>query len=781
MRRARRVRRLRLLYEEGAVTIPPALVEALDPILWHQPSAVNGPGYNAVDGTSPLVLSGTAAYPPGGGLGEGGQEMLRMSGSNALNATPGAFAGTGLEEFHSETKLAVLLVWNPLGSVATWQVLAQNANGANAGFRARSYANGLGGQIYINDGAGNSQSLGVSETAFPTGWDNANNNAMLVVINVPEDYIEVWVNNRSTRVTAFQRKTLAGLTFPAPGSATPSTIPLQCAPDGDFMIAAFNEIPTPMQAQQLMRYGAGLSFDAASATDVVVSRQRSWRAEPGNIGTTPNIRVTGRFDEAPILNLYPAHYMVDYDAELLGPFTQNELLTFGGGGTATLLALTDVGTTGTLKVLMTSGDPPKDNETIVGGTSGATADVNGDATVCRTTHGSLLKSSTSAIALDSQGFGSYRFSGGLLYDRTYWIEAEYADGAIDHHRILSKTLPDSRDGLEFVVASCWRWDPIIEDTFGTNSLCLQNQHLSFILEIEKVKPDFVMTVGDDGYTDNMSDDLGNSFPIDSLADYQAAYSRVWDDRAELDTMWSSLGHKPGSFSDHEYIGDDLAGADATNLAIAKIHMEQRYGRTYPLSGSLYYSEQIPGITIISLDYRTEAEIGVQFTSVAQRAQMQTDMTAAVGRGDFIILNCDFPFDDGETPSPPFSWNNAAYAAERTDIFNRAVTAGAMGTGADDRTIVFCGDHHAGGIAFDSTQQGGYDTGGIAFPATVLASRANSPNSGQTGASAVWPQYYDGGNGHFMHVLLENVTTQLRVTVTPHEGITAKTPQVRVIG
>lgn len=68
---------------------------------------------------------------------------------------------------------------------------------------------------------------------------------------------------------------------------------------------------------------------------------------------------------------------VPYDTEASGPFTEGETLTFGGGGTALLLALDDQGTTGTLYCQRLTGDAPVDGETITGGTSSATAAVNG--------------------------------------------------------------------------------------------------------------------------------------------------------------------------------------------------------------------------------------------------------------------------------------------------------------------------------------------------------------------------------------------------------------------
>jgi len=69
-------------------------------------------------------------------------------------------------------------------------------------------------------------------------------------------------------------------------------------------------------------------------------------------------------------------HSIDYDGEASGPFTVPELLTFGNGATAQLLALQDGGATGTLHVQLLTGVAPADDDTISGGTSGASALVN---------------------------------------------------------------------------------------------------------------------------------------------------------------------------------------------------------------------------------------------------------------------------------------------------------------------------------------------------------------------------------------------------------------------
>lgn len=70
-------------------------------------------------------------------------------------------------------------------------------------------------------------------------------------------------------------------------------------------------------------------------------------------------------------------HSMDYDTEVGGPFVANEILTFGNGSTAELITLTDNGTDGTLDVRMIGLVTPPDNDTITGGTSGATAAVDG--------------------------------------------------------------------------------------------------------------------------------------------------------------------------------------------------------------------------------------------------------------------------------------------------------------------------------------------------------------------------------------------------------------------
>lgn len=94
----------------------------------------------------------------------------------------------------------------------------------------------------------------------------------------------------------------------------------------------------------------------------------------------------GRVSQARI-DVYADDWTIQYDTEASGPFQVNETLTFSGGTSGTVSGVTDNGTTGTLYVHQGSGPKPADNATITGGTSGATALVNGTPTTTSTSVG----------------------------------------------------------------------------------------------------------------------------------------------------------------------------------------------------------------------------------------------------------------------------------------------------------------------------------------------------------------------------------------------------------
>lgn len=114
-------------------------------------------------------------------------------------------------------------------------------------------------------------------------------------------------------------------------------------------------IPADTPSSGVVRVFNGNTFDRVPYT--------SWATSTFTLtGTLPNAG---------------ASHTLNYDNEASGPFTVGETLTFGGAGTAELLALDDNGLTGSMVIRMISGSTPADNESISGGTSSATADVDG--------------------------------------------------------------------------------------------------------------------------------------------------------------------------------------------------------------------------------------------------------------------------------------------------------------------------------------------------------------------------------------------------------------------
>ena len=93
-----------------------------------------------------------------------------------------------------------------------------------------------------------------------------------------------------------------------------------------------------------------------------------------------------------------------YDGEAGGPFSQNEVLTFGNGATAALLAIDDQGAAGNMYIQLLTGVAPGDNDTITGGTSSATAAVNGSLTA-RTISPAFIGASTGSAIIGAYGIG----------------------------------------------------------------------------------------------------------------------------------------------------------------------------------------------------------------------------------------------------------------------------------------------------------------------------------------------------------------------------------------
>lgn len=97
----------------------------------------------------------------------------------------------------------------------------------------------------------------------------------------------------------------------------------------------------------------------------------------------------------------------NYDGESGGPFTEDEVLTWGAGaaaGSAVLLALDDNGAAGTMWVQLISGVVPVDPTTITGSSSSATCEINGTVTA-RTLSACFLGVSTGTALIGAFGIG----------------------------------------------------------------------------------------------------------------------------------------------------------------------------------------------------------------------------------------------------------------------------------------------------------------------------------------------------------------------------------------
>lgn len=121
-------------------------------------------------------------------------------------------------------------------------------------------------------------------------------------------------------------------------------------------------------------YGFALETADTSASDRFFDLTNTQRTPPNNVTFSVGGVVSGE-DRVLVSRLA---YTFAYDGEATGPFVDGETLTFTSpAGTAKLLELVDNGTVGYMTVRMLSGSVPTDNSTISGGTSSATAAVNG--------------------------------------------------------------------------------------------------------------------------------------------------------------------------------------------------------------------------------------------------------------------------------------------------------------------------------------------------------------------------------------------------------------------
>lgn len=121
-------------------------------------------------------------------------------------------------------------------------------------------------------------------------------------------------------------------------------------------------------------YGFGIESTDLTQNDKVFDLTNTQYSAPNYVTFTVGGIVSG--DRVLV---GPAGYRFAYDTESGGPFTVGETLTFGTpSGTAVLAELVDSGTTGYMVIgPILTGTVPTDNSTITGGSSSATAAVNG--------------------------------------------------------------------------------------------------------------------------------------------------------------------------------------------------------------------------------------------------------------------------------------------------------------------------------------------------------------------------------------------------------------------
>lgn len=95
---------------------------------------------------------------------------------------------------------------------------------------------------------------------------------------------------------------------------------------------------------------------------------------------------------------------INYTSENNGPFQEDEVLTFSNGATALLLALDDQGTIGKLYIQLLTGVTPLNTNTITGGSSSATATINGSP-IARSISPVFIGNSTGSSIIGAYGIG----------------------------------------------------------------------------------------------------------------------------------------------------------------------------------------------------------------------------------------------------------------------------------------------------------------------------------------------------------------------------------------
>lgn len=120
-------------------------------------------------------------------------------------------------------------------------------------------------------------------------------------------------------------------------------------------------------------HGTGIQLADLTSADRLRNLNNDLMTPPNNVQFT----VSGLVSGEDYVLIAPLAYFLQYDNEAGGgSWTDGETLTFSGAGTAKLLQVQDEGTTGYMWVRMLTGAVPADNESITGGASSKTANVN---------------------------------------------------------------------------------------------------------------------------------------------------------------------------------------------------------------------------------------------------------------------------------------------------------------------------------------------------------------------------------------------------------------------
>lgn len=146
-------------------------------------------------------------------------------------------------------------------------------------------------------------------------------------------------------------------------------------------------------------FGFGIQAADLSQNDKVFDLAGTLFQPPNFVTFT----VAGLVDGEDSVMVGPLGYRFSYDAEAGGPFVVGETLTFTSpAGTAVVASVLDFGTTGEITIgPMVTGSVPADNSTITGGTSGATANVNGAVSNSINTRQLTLNGALSGAAVTS--------------------------------------------------------------------------------------------------------------------------------------------------------------------------------------------------------------------------------------------------------------------------------------------------------------------------------------------------------------------------------------------